>query len=1010
MADETTENNDQSNVTPAETGGGTTRKATNDEVKALTEQYLKDRASDGKGGVDPYKAASMKDIYGDSLGLADWMTENTSSLSGQVDMADLQSRLGGALQQAKDNAIQYTSDYNATKYEDQITGSDEAQHMVYDPMKGIDYSKEGEDTPSEGSETKPEGGSEEGSTTPSEAQADTEIATPKATEDQAKTYIQKFMESIGVVNDDGSIDPEALGTMSTEDVKKSFADWASKNLDALPEGVDSNELVERARDIVEDMRDNAKTYNEDPDEEKGAFDPYDGVDFTPGADNGDNPTDDTSEKAANTEPGKDSQSSATQPDNGSEPDKTLTKGVDKSHDNAQAYDGVKDTDISWNRMAYGVMVGHNYRSYREALKQHLAYLIKNADVSSGSELSDARSKAEEYLQKAENEPNVSGTSGYTLHDPMMFKAVSISDSSVGGNDAINPYSSFNLDDDIVHDVSVVGNHEYGMGRCYSEMYESKQQILYLTMGIPKFRNLRTWLENAVNKELSELNDVGEPTESLVGKLGRLIVGGVKLAIELPWLPFTWASNVISSIKDYQITEYFYFRDNMPLYYRYVNTLMSEIAVGMGIYGTHADDGGADGKTTENGGTEKKVPNGANMNTTERSRLEVNLPEIMKEGPDIFKIMSRRATRMSGSAKRYNTDDLLGEGGSTFPAGKFRSLNNDAEKGDKKETGWKKTIGQVLGNFWTGLKIGALEGMNFVGFRIEKSDQASETFSNSTADSPLLTTLNQEVAKKREINLGAATSGADVTSNINRILKNAQNFTSNVTSIFSGKKGFEGTVAYMASGNGYFDLPKQWSGSAGMSRSLTFNMKLRARTGGDPVSIYQSIMIPLSLLMAAALPRAVGDTTYTSPFLVRAFCKGMFAVPAGIISSLSITRGASEFGWSLSNLPTVVDVSFTIEDLSPMLFLSIAGGEGMLKAIGQAFTNNTKMHEYINTLVGIGAKERYYRLGQLKRRLKTALLISKNTTFSATYRGYVMGDSSIVRSLMALTPYSWVKDD
>ena len=87
-------------------------------------------------------------------------------------------------------------------------------------------------------------------------------------------------------------------------------------------------------------------------------------------------------------------------------------------------------------------------------------------------------------------------------------------------------------------------------------------------------------------------------------------------------------------------------------------------------------------------------------------------------------------------------------------------------------------------------------------------------------------------------------------------------------------------------------------------------------------------------------------------------------------------------------------------------MSIAGNGGALKA----FTNNTKMHEYLNTLMGIGAKERYYRLGQLKRRLKTAILISKNTTFSATYRGYVMGDSSIIRSLMALTPYSWVKDN
>ena len=81
MAESDTPTNDQTNPTPAETGGETTRKATNDEVKSLTEQYLKDRAGDGKGGVDPYKASTMKDIYGDSLDLTDWMTENTSSLS-----------------------------------------------------------------------------------------------------------------------------------------------------------------------------------------------------------------------------------------------------------------------------------------------------------------------------------------------------------------------------------------------------------------------------------------------------------------------------------------------------------------------------------------------------------------------------------------------------------------------------------------------------------------------------------------------------------------------------------------------------------------------------------------------------------------------------------------------------------------------------------------------------------------------------------------------------------------
>lgn len=1001
MAESDTPTNDQTNPTPAETGGETTRKATNDEVKSLTEQYLKDRAGDGKGGVDPYKAASMKDIYGDSLDLVDWMTENTSNFSGQVDMADLQSRLSGALQQAKDNAVQYTNDYNNAKYEDQITGSDESQHMVYNPTKGIDYSKNGEDTPSEGSETKPTDTAEKETKPEDEAQADTEIAKPKATDEQAKELLQKFLNSIGAIKDDGTIDPRVIGVMYPDHIKSNYEYWVANNPGAFPDGVDKDELEARVGNIASDMSHNAQTYNENTDPNKGDFDPYDGIDFSPTSNDNGN---DESQKAAGTEPGKGTQATATQPNNGSEPDKTLTKGTDKSHDNAQAYDGVRDTDISWNRMAYGVMVGHNYRSYREALKQHLARLIKETDSSEGNDtsLQAAAAKAEEYLNEAETKDDVSGDSGYKLHDQFMFKTPSVSDASVGGNDAINPYSAFNLDDDIVHDVSYTGGNEYGMGRCYSEMYESKQQVLYLTMGIPKFRNLRTWLENAVDRELSEMNDIGEPKVS-IGRLISSIAGGaLKLAITLPWLPVTWAANVISSIKDFKVTEYFYFRDNMPLYYRYVNSLLSEIAVGMGIYGN--GDLSSSGSESSNEDANSKAPNGANMNTTDASKYTQNLPAIMKEGPDIFKIMSRRALRMKGDIKRVNTDDMLI--GGEKPSRDFTKINNSEDKGDKGKTGWEKKIGEGLKNFWTGIQVGALEGMNFVGFRIEKSDQANETFSNSTADSPLLATLNQEVAKKREINLGAATSGEDLTSKANRILKNVQNFTSNVTNIFNGKKGFEGTIAYMASGNGYFDLPKQWSGSAGMSRTLQFNMKLRARTGGDNVSIFQSIMIPLSMLMAAALPRAVGDTAYTSPFLVRAFCKGMFAVPAGIISSLSVTRGASEFGWSLSNLPTVVDVSFTIEDLSPMLFLSIAGNGSALKA----FTNNTKMHEYINTLVGIGAKERYYRLGQLKRRLRTALLISKNTTFSATYRGYVMGDSSIIRSLMALTPYSWVKDN
>ena len=564
-------------------------------------------------------------------------------------------------------------------------------------------------------------------------------------------------------------------------------------------------------------------------------------------------------------------------------------------------------------------------------------------------------------------------------------------------------------------------YSWGMGRCYAEMYESKQYVVYLTMGLPKYRNLQEWLTNATNKEMSEMNDLGEQPGGF--KLGKLIVGGVKLAIALPWLPIKWAVNIISGIKDFKVTEYFYFRDTMPLFYRYCNSFLSEVAVGMGLYangeigegpsgdGTTPASQGQGGQSSADAGKNNAntgsnpANGGANMDSTQAAKMTMDMPEILKDGPDIFKIMCKRAQRASAGNMTYSTtDDMIENAEAHY---------NDMNKKDPDPTLWQKAS-TGLSNFWSGIKAGALEGMNFIGFRIEKMD-VGESFSNSTQDSPLLGALNEKVAEQRRRYLdeigqggGAMAKMLSGARNLSTSVSNMKQAAANVVSAMKGNNGaLNSVIAYAASGNGFFDLPKQWSGSSGMSRTLSFNLKLRAKTGGDNVSIFQSIMVPLSILISAALPRAVGDSTYTSPFLVRAFCKGMFSIPAGIISTLSVTRGASEFGWSLNRIPTVVDVNFSIDDLSPMLFLSIAGGQGAWDALKQAFVNNSKMHEYINTLVGIGLKERYYLMGQLKRRLKAAALISKNTLFSATYHGYVMGDSAIVRSLMALTPNTWV---
>ena len=601
-------------------------------------------------------------------------------------------------------------------------------------------------------------------------------------------------------------------------------------------------------------------------------------------------------------------------------------------------------NAAWNVNPLGIVVGNDYKDYEKSLK---AQLDKAAGAGKGASLiADDKAKYGTYI----NDP---ASIAYS------YKSPSVSDASVGGNDVMNPLSAFNEDDDIIHNIFTTSSGQsFGMGRVYSEMYDSRQQVVYFTMGVPKYRNLQTWLKNATKKELAELNEEGHI--SAWSKLKDLITGGLKLAIELPWLPAIWAYKVVSNIKTYPVTEYFAFRETMPLYYRYVNTIMCHLAVNMGI-------GSADAWS--------KVAGGGSSGQ--------NVPEVIKNGPDIFRIMSKRALRLGSKTANLNTDYQLQH---------FKNyIDNPNEK-----------VG-MLSKFWSGLTTGALEGGNFIGWRVDKTE-SGETFSNSTQDSSLAAKLNSEVQAKRDASSGEA-NGKGITSKMLKWSKQISGVKKAIKNFTSGG-GLEGAIAYLAAGNGYFDLPKQWGGSGGMSRSINLSMKLRSRTGGDPVSVYQSIMIPIAMLLAMSLPRAVGDSTYTSPFIVRVFSKGMFAIPAGIVSSLSITRGSGDYGWAVSKLPTVADVSISIDDLSPMLFLSM-GGTG---AFAQAFSNNTKLHEYLATLAAIGLKERHFRLGQLKRQIAAAALVARNTTFSPIYRGYVMGNSSIVRAVMSLTPYHRVPNN
>lgn len=114
-------------------------------------------------------------------------------------------------------------------------------------------------------------------------------------------------------------------------------------------------------------------------------------------------------------------------------------------------------------------------------------------------------------------------------------------------------------------------------------------------------------------------------------------------------------------------------------------------------------------------------------------------------------------------------------------------------------------------------------------------------------------------------------------------------------------------------------PELWSDST-VSRSINFNFEFTSPYG-DPLSIFQYVMVPFCALLAFAMPRQAADNGYVSPFFIRSDIPGLFTSDFGIISDFSWTRGGSNDLWTKDGLPRAISGSFSIADLYPYLAMT-----------------------------------------------------------------------------------------
>lgn len=249
-----------------------------------------------------------------------------------------------------------------------------------------------------------------------------------------------------------------------------------------------------------------------------------------------------------------------------------------------------------------------------------------------------------------------------------------------------------------------------------------------------------------------------------------------------------------------------------------------------------------------------------------------------------------------------------------------------------------------------LKTSIASSSEYIGFYMDSTDSVSESFSNSTTQSQLASTLNGFSDTARELNflLGA---GAGIqydlmdSAKLNETLDTIQGISDQYLRGNTLFRTIGNNFATIATG-GKLLFPEIWADSE-FTRDFDITIKLRT-PDCDTMSWYLNIYVPLCHLIALAAGHQVEHVNgYSTPFLVRAFYKGLFNVDMGIVTSMNIRKG-KEAAWNIDGLPTEIDVDISIKDLYNMLTIIADSSKGFV-------TNNILM-DYIANTCGINYNE------------------------------------------------------
>ncbi len=607
-------------------------------------------------------------------------------------------------------------------------------------------------------------------------------------------------------------------------------------------------------------------------------------------------------------------------------------------------------------------------------------------------------------------------------------ATKFTDTALGGNFAINTPPQYNKYADLrvpsftqnsggadrygrykKNTAALAGGN--GMGRYYSEAIDDNSQLIYMRMGKPEFNSLTTFFTGFYNAEASLLARRGRSSNLFydVGKVAGTIAS-------IPFAPLIAAGTIFRWLAQAPASKFYYLRPTMPLYWNAVNTIANGIAVNMGIYPRPATDEEI-AVATAAGDPDAAVT----LTQGDAARMHDLLPDIYhpKGGIDIY-ALANRATRLAHQqeenlrnlVENSNSNEELQQNMTNFLSSEWsdpgsqgidKALLNFHQSGLGQETSpnpedsgrgggsgdaESKTWNSVKGWYKDLVAFGEAEladGSAFACFRVDFTGTASESFSSSVRESDVSSSMNSGSASARNARFNFA-EGNVVGGGIGSIVQGAVSAVKDVaTGVIDGVQ-MSGLLAL--AGSAFVDIPKHWDNSSANLTTMSYTMQLQAWSG-DKYTRYQSLMIPLSMILAAALPNSTGMKSYTAPFLVELYSKGKAQTRLGIIDNLTITRGTGNVGWTKDREPLGIDITFSVIDLSSIMHMPIASNFS-LNPFSGVFDDDNAFNDYLAVLGSLGLSDQVYVRKRLRLAMSRKMLSFRQWTSPARYASWANG--------------------